>query len=81
MRVTPPRPAAGFETWQVALPQRVAMLARIEPLHRFEATKAARNSQLGNFDLRTLALMVFDAVIERMGLAADSPPNRSLILL
>jgi hypothetical protein len=42
------------------------------PLHRFEATKAARGFRLGNYDLRTLALMVFDAVIERMGLAAGA---------
>jgi hypothetical protein len=42
------------------------------PLHRFEATKVARNFRSGNYDLRTLALMVFDAVIERMGLAAGA---------
>lgn len=61
-----------FETWQVALPRRVATLARIEPLHRFESGKAARNLDLGKHDLRTLSLMVFDAVIERMGLAAGA---------
>lgn len=42
------------------------------PLHRFEATKTVRNFHPGNYDLRTLALMVFDAVIERMGLAAGA---------
>jgi hypothetical protein len=47
-------------------------LARIHPLHRFEATKAARNYDLGNHDLRTLSLMVFDATIERMGLTAGA---------
>jgi len=61
-----------FETWQVALPRRVATLARMHPLHRFEATKAARNLDLGKHDLRTLSLMVFDAVIEHMGLAAGA---------
>lgn len=61
-----------FETWQLALPRRVATLARMEPLHRFEMAKAARNQNLGEHDLRTLALMVFDAVIERMGLAAGA---------
>ena len=50
----------------------------MEPLHRFEATKAARNSQLANHDLRTLALMVFDAVIERMGLAAGASHEQVL---
>src|SRR2546426_104798 len=62
-----------FETWQVALPRRVATLARMHPLHRFEASKAARNIDLDKHDLRTLSLMVFDAVIERMGLAAGAP--------
>jgi|ERR1044071_8249079 len=56
-----------FETWQLALPRRVATLARMHPLHRFEASKAARHIDLGKHDLRTLSLMVFDAVIERMG--------------
>ena len=59
-----------FETWQVALPRRVATLARVEPLHRLEIAKSARNQDLKDHDLRTLALMVFDAVIEHMGLAA-----------
>ena len=63
---------APFETWQAALPRRVATLARMQPLHRFETTKAARNLDLGNHDLRTLSLMVFDAVIERMGLTAGA---------
>lgn len=62
-----------FETWQAALPRRVATLARMHPLHRFEASKAARNIDLGKHDLRTLSLMVFDAVIERMGLASGAP--------
>lgn len=66
------KPTVPFETWQVALPRRVATLARIEPLHRFESGKAARNLELGKHDLRTLSLMVFDAVIERMGLAAGA---------
>ena len=61
-----------FETWQVALPRRVATLARIEPLHRFENAKAARNLDLEKHDLRTLSLLVFDAIIERMGLAAGA---------
>ncbi len=64
---------AQFETWQVALPRRVATLARMHPLHRFEASKAARHIDLARHDLRTLSLMVFDAVIERMGLAAGAP--------
>jgi hypothetical protein len=55
------------------LPRRVATLARMYPLHRFEASKAARHIDLGKHDLRTLSLMVFDAVIERMGLAAGAP--------
>ena len=62
-----------FETWQIALPRRVATLARMHPLHRFEASKAARHIDLGKHDLRTLSLMVFDAVIESMGLAAGAP--------
>jgi hypothetical protein len=62
-----------FETWQIALPRRVATLARMHPLHRFEASKAARRMDLSRHDLRTLALMVFDAVIERMGLASGAP--------
>jgi hypothetical protein len=62
-----------FETWQIALPRRVATLARMHPLHRFEASKAARNIDLAKHDLRTLSLMVFDAVIERMGLAPGAP--------
>lgn len=61
-----------FESWQVALPRRVMTLARMEPLHRFEATKAGRAIDLKLHDLRTLALMVFDAVIERMGLSAGA---------
>lgn len=61
-----------FESWQVALPRRVATLARIGPLHRLETGKAARNLELEHHDLRTLSLMVFDAVIERMGLAAGA---------
>jgi hypothetical protein len=61
-----------FETWQISLPRRVAMLARMHPLHRFEAAKATRNRNLGHHDLRTLSLMVFDATIERMGLAAGA---------
>jgi len=65
-------PNAQFETWQVALPRRVATLARIEPIQRFEGGKAARNLDLEKHDLRTLSLMVFDAVIERMGLAAGA---------
>jgi hypothetical protein len=64
-----------FETWQIALPRRVATLARMHPLHRFEASKAARHIDLAKHDLRTLCLMVFDAVIERMGLAAGAPRN------
>jgi hypothetical protein len=44
----------------------------MEPIHRFEATKATRGIELASHDLRTLALMVFDAVIERMGLAAGA---------
>jgi hypothetical protein len=44
----------------------------MQPLHRFETTKAARNLDLANHDLRTLSLMVFDAVIERMGLTAGA---------
>jgi hypothetical protein len=62
----------AFESWQVALPRRVMTLARMEPLHRFEATKATRAIDLKSHDLRTLALMVFDAVIERMGLSAGA---------
>ncbi len=65
-------PSAPFETWQVALPRRVATLARIEPILRFEGGKAARNLDLEKHDLRTLSLMVLDAVIERMGLAAGA---------
>jgi hypothetical protein len=42
------------------------------PLHRFEAAKAARKLDLRKHDLRTLSLMVFDAVIERMGLSAGA---------
>ena len=64
-----------FESWQLALPRRVATLARMEPLHRFELGKAARNQNLDEHDLRTLALMVFDAVIERMGLAPGASQN------
>jgi hypothetical protein len=66
------RTPGAFETWQVALPRRVMTLARMEPIHRFEATKATRGIELASHDLRTLALMVFDAVIERMGLAAGA---------
>jgi hypothetical protein len=62
-----------FETWQIALPRRVATLARMHPLHRFEASKAARHIDLGKHDLRTLSLMIFDTVIERMGLASGAP--------
>ncbi len=47
-----------FESWQVALPLRVATLVRVEPLHRFEATKASRSIDLSLHDLRTLSLMV-----------------------
>ncbi|MGC1478883.1 MAG: hypothetical protein WA771_00140 [Chthoniobacterales bacterium] len=65
---TPP----AFDSWQLALPRRVTTLARLEPLHRFEAAKATRSLDLETHDLRTLALMVFDAVIERMGLAAGA---------
>lgn len=65
---TPP----AFDSWQVALPRRVMTLARMGPLHRFEATKATRTLNLKAHDLRTLGLMVFDAVIERMGLAAGA---------
>jgi hypothetical protein len=61
-----------FETWQMFLPRRVATLARMQPLHRFEATKLTRSIDLGGHDLRTLSLMTFDAVIERMGLASGA---------
>ena len=61
-----------FETWQVALPRRVATLARIEPLHRLENGKSARSLRLERHDLRTLSLMIFDVIIERMGLAAGA---------
>lgn len=70
-----------FETWQVALPRRVATLARMEPLHRFETAKAARNQNLKHHDLRTLALMVFDAVIEHMGLAAGASQDEIVFAL
>jgi hypothetical protein len=70
-----------FETWQVALPRRVATLARMHPLHRFEASKAARHTDLGKHDLRTLSLMVFDAVIERMGLASGAPRDDIIVAL
>jgi|SRR6478609_1424712 len=69
------KPSIQFESWQTALPRRVATLARMHPLHRFEASKAARHIDLGKHDLRTLSLMVFDAVIERMGLAAGAPQD------
>lgn len=70
-----------FETWQVALPRRVATLARMEPLHRFESTKGLRSPALGEHDLRTLALMVFDAVIEHMGLAAGASEEEIVFAL
>jgi hypothetical protein len=47
----------------------------MHPLHRFEASKAARRIDLDKHDLRTLSSRVFDAVIERMGLASGSPRN------
>ena len=51
-------------------------LARTEPLHRFKHAKAARNLDLEKHDLRTLSLLVFDAIIERMLTATqrDYPP-------
>ncbi len=64
--------ATAYDSWHSALPRRVAALARMEPLHRFEASKALRSVDLKVHDLRTLSLMVFDAVIERMGLAAGA---------
>jgi hypothetical protein len=63
---------ALFESWQIALPRRVATLARMEPLHQFEATKKTRSIDLSTYDMRTLSLMVFDAIIERMGLATGA---------
>lgn len=66
------RTSTAFESWQLALPRRVMTLVRMEPLHRFEATKATRTIDLIAHDLRTLTLMVFDAVIERMGLASGA---------
>jgi hypothetical protein len=61
-----------IEPWQLALPRRVATLARIGPLHRFEQDKSRRSVDFAAHDLRTLCLMVFDAVIERMGISSGA---------
>jgi hypothetical protein len=60
------------EPWPAALPRRVGTLARVTPLTRFEQTKGARKLDLERHDLRTLALMVFDVVVETMGLASGA---------
>lgn len=60
------------EPWPSALPRRVGTLARIAPLIRFEQAKGGRRLELESHDLRTLALMVFDVVVETMGLASGA---------
>lgn len=63
------------EPWPSALPRRVGTLARVAPLTRFEQTKGNRKLDLEKHDLRTLALMVFDVVVETMGLASGATRN------
>lgn len=60
------------EPWPSALPRRLGTLARLTPLARFEQTKGGRKNNLEQHDLRTLALMVFDVVVETMGLASGA---------
>lgn len=60
------------EPWPSALPRRLGTLARLTPLARFEQTKVSRKLDLEKHDLRTLALMVFDVVVETMGLASGA---------
>lgn len=62
MSETPP------ERWQDAVTRRVRALARTEPLHDAERTKARRDLDLSAVDLRALTLRVLDVVIEEMGL-------------
>lgn len=68
MQVFPP----PVEPWSTALPRRVGTLARLAPLIKFEHTKGSRKVDLKQHDLRTLALMVFDSVVETMGLASGA---------
>ncbi len=68
MQIFPP----PVEPWPSALPRRVGTLARLAPLARFEQSKASRKIELEKHDLRTLALMVFDVVVETMGLASGA---------
>lgn len=68
MQIFPP----PVEPWPTALPRRVATLARLGPLVKFEQTKGSRKSNLEQHDLRTLALMVLDTVVETMGLASGA---------
>lgn len=68
MQIFPP----PVEPWPSALPRRVGTLARLAPLARFEQSKGSRKIDLDRHDLRTLALMVFDVVVETMGLASGA---------
>ena len=68
MQIFPP----PVEPWPTALPRRVGTLARLSPLVRFEQNKSTRKLNLEQHDLRTLALMVLDIVVETMGLASGA---------
>jgi len=62
--MTEPNP----DTWQDALTRRLRTLLRTVPLQRMEASKARRELELADQDLRALALRALDLTIERMGL-------------
>ena len=59
---------APNDRWQDAVTRRVRALARTEPLHAAERSKARRDLDLEVVDLRSLALRAIDVVIEEMGL-------------
>ena len=53
--------------------RRIRALLRTGPLHELEATKALRDGDWSPYDLRGLALVAIDTVIDHMGLEFGAP--------